>query len=454
MQSNPIQQRIELIGEKWEEAKANKDARIIRIKCQADEEEMVDTFYTYMIGTDTPVLDIAFHFDSACNNLNLFSTSLLKELEEVIYIWNNSRKSGNIDYVPVNWAPDYTLQKDKNPATLFVSNFNSLAKKLDLEDGLFTVAIFKRAIYDKDFIVWLQHAIKANISPAVKFLIHDTIAKPFFQKLSIELPLTISTIPLNLNMSKAMEQIASMGDPKDPATGYRREFMKMMNAMSANDENEAEKCGQKCIDIATQNLSKDPYWILQVVVVYNALGNDKIKHKKKPEALAFAHKAVETAIASKTYFDNEVPDVLMAQTLMFRGTVFFIQGDNGNAFSDFNIAFDAYKKQGNMPLAIEACRMAGKTALKNGQKINGIKVLTEGIRFGKNMDQDMVRASTYAGLFELLLQTNYNSFISTEELHGIARHAYGENWSSVINTWQKAPDVSAIKQKEIEAVQD
>jgi len=141
---NPIQQRITLIGEKWTDAKKHRAARIVRILCQADETDMVDTFYTYMIAADTPIPDIAFHFDSSCTDIKNFSKDLLEELKEVIDIWNNSIKDDRIPYVPVNWTPDYSITSPSNHAHLFVANFNRLAKEMDLEPGLFAVATARR----------------------------------------------------------------------------------------------------------------------------------------------------------------------------------------------------------------------------------------------------------------------------------------------------------------------
>ncbi len=452
MQSNPIQQRIELICEKWEDAKIYKDARIVRIKCQADEEEMVDTFYTYMIGVDTPISDIAFHFESPCMDVKQFGILLLKELEEIMEIWNKSVKDERIDYVPVHWQPDYSLQKDKNPAAMFVDNFNMLAKELNLPEGLFAVAIFKGALRNKNLVSWLQEAIKLRISAKVKFLIHDTLTDLRFANIASSSPQTIVTIPLNLNMAKAMEQVAAMGDPKDPATSYRQIFMKMINAMGAQKESEAEKWGQECIAIATSNLSKDPYWIMQIVVVNIALGNDKIRYKKKKETLEYANKAVETSIASKEYFENDVASGLLAQSLMFRGTVFFTQGNGNDAYSDFNTAFETYLKQGNILLAIEASRMAGQSAFKASQKPKGIKILAEGARLAKNCDPETARGSTYFGLLELLLQTDYMNFISPQELDGIARNIYGPDWRNIVINWKKVPDKNGLPQREQEPV--
>lgn len=454
MQSNPIQQRIELICEKWEEAKKYTAARIVLMRCQPDETDMVDTFYTYMIGVDTPILDIAFHFDSVCNDQKEFSNSLLLELEEIMDIWNNSEKDSRIDYVPIHWQPDRTLEKDKNPAAMFVHNFNALAKEMALPEELFTVAIFKASSSGKDIIPWLKAATEASISPAVKFLIHDTIAKPFYDDLVLASGPALTTIPLNLNMPKAMEQVAAMGDPNDPATGYRVAFMKMMNEMSAGNENKAEESGHECIKIATQHIGKDPYWITQVIVIYIALANDKIRYKNKEATLDYANKAVETATASKAYFEDNISSQLFAQAIMFRGSVLFIHEKSREAYTDFSAAFELYSSQGNTPLAIEACRMAGESAIKSGQKENASKLLTAGTRLGYKMNAETAAATTYAGILDLLLQTNYIAFISLDELDKIARPIYGPDWITTVKDWKKIPDYSSLKKKEMEAAEN
>jgi hypothetical protein len=452
MQSNPIQQRIEAIGEKWEEAKKFKIARIVRMQCQPDELDMADTFYSYMIAADTPVYDIAFHFDSRCFDGRDFSTALLNELEEVIEIWNNSKKDERIEYVPVHWQPDYSLLNAKNQADLFVQNFNRLADSLNLPEGYFAVAVFKSASLDKTFVSWLRCATETNIGKNVKFLVHEVVNHPRFESIAIKFPALFATIPLNLNMPKGMEQAAAMGDPLDPATPYRVVFMKMMNAMTASKEKEAEKYGQACMEMATQNLAKDPYWIMQVVVVNIALGNDKIRYKKKKETVDYANKAVEAATAAQTHFENNVASGLLSQALMFRGSVFYMQSNWSEGYTDFNTAFGLFCKDGNLPLAIEASRVGGQCALKSSQKKAGLCLWVEGARLGKSMDADTARASTYAALLKQLLVSDYQPFIATDELHGIAQNLYGPGWADTVRNWNKAPGETVKQQQAVEAL--
>jgi len=54
------------------------------IRCKRDEQDIVDTFFTYMIATDTDIMDIAFHFDAMYTNDEEYTKSLLEELKETI----------------------------------------------------------------------------------------------------------------------------------------------------------------------------------------------------------------------------------------------------------------------------------------------------------------------------------------------------------------------------------
>jgi hypothetical protein len=449
MQSNPFQQRVELICDKWEEAKKQTQARVVRIQCQDDESDMVDTFFNYMIGVDTPIVDIAFQFESSCYDQRSFSESILNELQEIIDVWNYSQKDERIEFAHIPWEADYSFQKEKNPAALFVKNFNVLAKTLKLPKGVYVVAIFKSGVVNNHLTSWTKNALEVGINDEVKFLVHDTCSNPQFDGLAFDSPVTLTTIPLDLNMPKAMEQAAAMGDPNDPATAYRQTFMKMMNAMTAQKEKEAERWGEECIKQATENLSRDPYWIMQIIVVHVALGNDKIRCKKTDLALEHANKAVETAVAAQQYFENETASILLAQAKMFRGTIQFVRENLEGAFTDFNDSFSIYRKQGNMALAVEACRMAGRSALENSEKQRAAKILAEGARLGKIIDANMARASTFTGLLELLLQTNHDKYISFEELDEIAVNIYGPDWNSVVNNWKKAMENNGVLEEEI-----
>ncbi|NTS43891.1 hypothetical protein HRG84_23625 [Flavisolibacter sp. BT320] len=454
MQSNPIQQRIELIAEKWEESKAQSGASVMCLQCVPDELEMADTFYTYMIAADSPISDIAFHFDARCFDPFLFSQALLEELKEVLHIWNHSAKDDRIEFVPVDWQPDDSFQDHKNPAQLFVHNFNRLADAVGLPEGFFAVAIFRNASLDKSFASWVGHALEAGIDQNIKFLVHELKGEFRYGLQQSKFPDAFHFIPLNLNMPQAMEQVAAMGDPLDPGTAYRHAFMKMINAMGANKELVAEKHGASCLAMATENLSRDPYWLMQVVAVNIALGNDKIRYKKKKETLIYADNAVTAALAAPSYLDKQATETLLSQALMFRGTVQYMQARWGEACTDFSTAFTLYLQLGNMPLAIEASRMGGQCALKSSQKKAGIKLWVAGAKLGEKMDSETARASTYAELLKNLLATDMGEEMAIGELHALAQRIYGEDWAKVIRNPGKTPnEINTTTKAELAAIE-
>lgn len=435
MESNPIQQRIESIGELWEDSKKFKQARIARLQCQPDEHDMIDTFYMYMIGMDTPIMDISFHFDSRCDDPASYSQALLNELNELIIIWNNSVKEKGIVHVPVEWKPNFTIIDKRNPALLFVANFNRLAEVLDLHDNLFVVATLK-CVPSSNQIKWLKNAIEVGISERVKILIYDAVDNPVYEEFCSTFPKVTTTISVDLNMDKAMEQAAGMGDPNDPATSYRQEFMKMMNAMTKNKENETELHANSCLEIATESVKRDPYWTVQIVVILLALGNDKLKYKKKDEALDYANQAVQLSSETKGVLDDNATDVLMAQALMFRATLLFTNGEYIKAFQDYHTCFKIYLTQNNFHLTVEACRMAGVCANKRPELGDGAEFLSKGFKLAKKVLPETIKTSTFAGLIDELLKTGYFNYIKDEELVAECERIYGEGWRIVVDNWK------------------
>ena len=299
MASNPIEQRIEQIVYEWDISKTDSQARVVRIFSQRDEQDIVDTFFTYMIATDTDIMDIAFHFDAMYTNDEEYTKSLLEELKETITIWNTSQKEEEQDeFEKIDWEVDYNIGKEMGWAGVFTANFNKLAEALHLLEGNYTVAILKNTNKSKNFIQWLFKCLDYGISEKVRFLVTDTVNRPVFDSLSREGKQKVYTIFLNLNMPLAMQQITSMLPPDEPSTKYRKAFISMTTAIEEEKENEAEKYGEICITEAQNLLSKDPYWLTQLVIVYTILSNDKMRYKKDKEVLEYADKAVATAIIS------------------------------------------------------------------------------------------------------------------------------------------------------------
>src|SRR4051794_8206086 len=103
-ESNPIHQRIELLTEKWEAVIKDPNVSVVRINAKDNEKEMIDTFYTYLLGVDTDNHDIPIIFNSVFHGDDQYSEALLNELEEMIDTWNDADKSSeNVVIDQLEW---------------------------------------------------------------------------------------------------------------------------------------------------------------------------------------------------------------------------------------------------------------------------------------------------------------------------------------------------------------
>ena len=446
-ETNPVEQRIEALADKWEDATGEKKGRIIRIHAKREETEMVDTFFWYMLGLDSLVEDIAFILDPFFVDSETYSHQLTEALEEIIKTWNESNKKEGIDYVPVDWNPDYNLVDRKNPAKLFVDNFNRLAKSLDLEKGRLAVAVLPvphTADKEKEIREWMAFAIKAEIAPAIRFLVSDIEESPFYDKLLDDFPNEVVTIVPDFDMSNVMAQVAAMGDPSDPSTPYRIAFTEMMNAMQKNREKKTIEAGETCIRIATENIPKDPQWAVQIVVVQVALSGDQLKYKNYKKSLERADKAVKTATGLPELLGESLSLPVIAQAYMNRASVHCFFKEWKQAVNDFVQAAEAYKKAFNRIMAIEAYRMAGFSSDK-AWDFDSVKYYATGIQLASTVDKQLLASSTFPYLVKQLLKKNYREEITYEEIDEIVSPVYGIDWPEVIEKFgKKTPDLAMI----------
>ena len=137
-ESNPIQQRIEQLGEKWELTKDDTNIKLVRLLYENNEEEMMDCFFNYMLGVDTEVDDIPVKFETPFTNQASFSTDLVTELTEVIEVWNASNKGEGIEDFKIDFVLDNQYEKHENKALHFIHNFSNCRRKIGLQRRVYS----------------------------------------------------------------------------------------------------------------------------------------------------------------------------------------------------------------------------------------------------------------------------------------------------------------------------
>jgi len=452
-ETNPVEQRIIAFADKWKQAVEKKGGRIIRIKGKLEEVDMIDAFIWYMVGLDSSIDDIAFILDPSFSDVETYSDLLLDSLDAIMREWNESEKSEGFTFVPVSWKSDRSLKDKKNPASVFVRNFNQLATVLDLEKGRFAVATLTvphTGKEKKEIREWMAFALEAGISSKVRYLVCDTEEYPLYDRLSDDYFEEVITLVPDFDMSNMLNQVAAMGDPGDPSTPYRISFVRMMDAMKKNREKQAIREGENCIRIADENQSKNPHWLVQVVVVNVALCQDQLRYKNYEKALTRANEAVKTAETLPEIMERGLGLSVLAQARMTRGSVHCFFKKWSAAITDFEVAGDLYKEVHNSVLALEAFRMAGFCSDKAGD-FDSVDYLLKGYRLAITLDALLLKSSTFPLLVHQLLKKDYRKEIAYEEIDRFLTSVYGRDWEEVIEKInKKAPDEKAMAEMQNE----
>jgi hypothetical protein len=438
-ETNPVQQRMELLAEKWAAAAATPGIRVVRIHAAENEKEMVETFCTYLLGVDTPNSDIPVIFESIYHDDEQYSRALLDELRDLIHVWNNANKDAlAIKTEPIHWQPDYTLRNKDNPAFLFTENMNRLAAFLSLPKGVFLVGILKVSFIDaRQFNGWLQYALKAGLHEKCRLLIYDTADHPFFNQIADRHPEKIISLAPALDMDNAMQQLAAMGSPNDPAVQYRQAFVRLVQAIEKRNEKAAQQHADECIDIAVDNLAKSPYWIGQVIAVYAALANDQVGYKNYKKAIGFATEGVAAAEQSVQLIRDEfIYRKFLGQAVMLRGSLYTVNKEWEKAVADFETSATHYIYTNDSILAMEACRMAAYCNRKYGDTNAACKWLAKAIECSRQLPPHIIKVTTFAGVIEMLLEINNERHISREETAEAAEAVYGKDWMREVLNWK------------------
>ncbi|MEO5684603.1 MAG: hypothetical protein ABIQ88_18320 [Chitinophagaceae bacterium] len=438
-ETNPIQQRMELLAEKWQAAVAVPGISIVRIHAEESEKDMVDTFCTYLLGVDTPNRDIPVIFESIYHDDEQYSQALVDELKGLIDVWNTANKDAlSIKTELIRWQPDYSMYKKDNAAFLFVENMNRLAAYLSLEKGIYLVAVLKVSfVEERMFGRWLEQALAAGLHDKSKMLIYDTAAHPFFEKIADKYPDRIITLEPALDMDNAMQQVAAMGNPDNPAVQYRQAFVKLMQAIEKRNEKDARKYGDDCIDIAINNLEKSPYWIGQVIAVYAALANDQVGYKNYKKAIAYSSEGIAAAEQSVVLIKDEfIYRKFLGQAIMLRAALYTVDREWQKAVADFETAANHYIYTNDIILAMEACRMAAYCNRKYGDRGTACKWLAAAVSQSKQLPAHIIKVTTFAGVIEMLIDINDEVHISREDVENAAEAVYGEEWMKEIVNWK------------------
>ncbi|AWL78024.1 hypothetical protein DKB58_03185 [Capnocytophaga canimorsus] len=433
--SNPIQQQIEQLTDRWTNFYSIKEGKIYILRDRENNRELVDTFFDYMLSTDSQIDDIVIQFNTPFFDVESFSKDLIEELQQTINIWNRAKKEGDIDDFYIDWKFTDISNKNRGCKTaFFIENINSFCEYLNLDKGqrLVCVIYFNSNQYS-NIQHWLNEVLIQKFHIKLSLLLFDTYENNYLELVRKGNTSDVILIETKFNLSKAIEQIASMSNtPLSAETAYRSYFVKLMNAISEYKEDLILQNANKCIEIASKELLKDSNWYSQITIIYITLSNNEIRKKAYKKAISYIDEALLNSQKSLDKVADDVSYRLLGQCFLLRGGLFHLLKKNNEAITDFLQADASYEKCFDYIMQIEALRMVAYCAKKEGKLQERKNALIKGVSLGQKINVAMAQASSFALLMKDFLTIEQKQF-SWQEIDHMMSSFFGHQWNDYIN---------------------
>ena len=434
---NPIQERVDMLLEKWTTAINTPGIRLVRILAAHDEREMVSDFFEYMLALDSKQEDFVLVLSEPYTTYAGYEKDLLEEIEEEIKLWNTSKLPEGVPFEQIEWNADYSLGSDKNVTQLLVKNLNQLADYLIPDrDMKMSVILRMPNIDSRQACMWLNDLLKVPTVPHLVFGVSDSVSNKLFDEISYK-PEVFNIFP-ELDMDGAMEQLASLGNPNEPETPYRIALVKLMNSVKERKEKETMQYAKECLGIASTELKKNLNWLVQIVTVYTVLYNDQVGYKNYDEAIYFADKAVESALLTEDAIEPEMSLRLIGQTHTGRGALFSLKKNWDKALEDYQKANQAYQSCNDHVMTSETYRLCGWTSEKIGNQALANQYYLDAYPLVHKLAPDLLKGSTFPLILKKLANsTERQKHISNQQMDDDLVPIWGENWRQEIENYGK-----------------
>ncbi len=438
-ENNPIQDRMNQLLLKWTLAINTPNSKVIRLLHSADEEEMIDTYFEYMLALDTNQEDFVMVLDSPISTLEEYGRELLEEIEDEIKQWNEAKIHESIPFESITWEADYSLGSETDCTRLLVQNLNALARYLVPKKDI-KVSIVLKSFYadSKTAYKWFASLLEQELEPHLIFGIADAEKTPMLDKLAKDHPKQVYTIIPDLQMDAAIEQLAAMGDPTAPETPYRKNLVRLMNGVKKRDAKKVEKAATACLDIATKNLEKDPNWLAQIVTIYTILYTDQVGYKQYDEAIYFAGKSVEAALLSEKLLDPAISHRLIGQTHVGRGTLYNLKKRREDALEDYKVAVEYYGMCNDHIMKSESLRLCGTVCNKMSHNWEALQYYLNAYHLKDKLTPEIIRGSTFPLIIRKLLDSiERRKYLSDAQMDQDWRPIFGDGWIEIVEKFGK-----------------
>ena len=177
---------------------------------------------------------------------------------------------------------------------------------------------------------------------------------------------------------------------------------------------------------------------------YTILSNHKKRYKKDKEVWEYTDKAVATAVIAESQLEKSVSQALLAQTLLYRGTIYYIKEKWENSYTDYLTAYELYLQSDNPILLIEAARMLANAGFHCNKTKEAMEALKVAVSLGKVLSKEAAFGSSYRIAVDTFMEKNYEKYLSYDEIEAICEPLFGKQWREIVSSWKKVSDEETL----------
>lgn len=432
-----LAQRYEMLVEKWLTFGKHTNARLCRWHIEQDELQMIEQFVDAESGYQGRTPELFFKLTTPFLVADDFGYQLIEEL--VLQLRNYQELSPNSGF-ELNWHPS-TPEQEPEGHQYFLRNFAAFAASLDFDDAFVAYLCPSEIDSITSWVLWLEKLMETNISDSIRIMFVDIKngQTEAFEKSQEKYPDLMYSICPELDMTGAMKEVASAGDPNHPGVQFQLAFIDLSEAAGKGQVKRIEELGKKCMNIARQE-----DWPHLQVAVFFTMGATLMGKQSYDKALDAYDQA--SRIAENMYqTQREAGAQLFIQALFARASLYFSTDekirDLDRAYSDYKKAIEVVDQLPEDDPArpyhgMEAWRMMGtcKEELKDYHEAQ--RCYQNALTQGSIMPVELRRQSTlsYTGAALVRINPRIGNYEQEMNIRNRMNELIGEDWENKVLT--------------------
>jgi hypothetical protein len=384
--NNPIASIVETLQRRWFEAtEANPEYKLIRWLVKPEELSVINAFYrleTSPYGS-LPEFFVIMRTPFGAS-FSDFSRQLIADWTE---IWEQDTFVAqlNADWHPRTWMEK--AEDTEDAEEILAAMLTEFQRDVCGKDQTLVFGLLPHSVADVELYNFWIDDIAARLPAYVKLSFTDCIGENYLKdafKRAGDRGITVECGDLNLQ--QAVRQMATAGEPDDPAVSFRKCLFEMADGAAAKDVSKINGWGRKAVLTAQKSGSK-----MLLATAYLVYGGFMMQ-LKKDDADGLLDKGLDIAMNDVKNGNSESVAVLL-QLYGYKAAFQSIKGHNTKAAQWLMKQAYLALENGYNAYAISIFRMAARTSQKSGDSDIYFECLKSGYIAGNELSNDELRTS-------------------------------------------------------------